>query len=61
MTRMRPLFASLLLVVDSACGTDLLKVETINPAPTQKVRFVFSPCTHQLSRGTMITPAATQG
>ncbi len=34
MTRMRPLFASLLLVVGSACGTDLLKVETINPAPT---------------------------
>ena len=34
MTRLRPLFASLLLVVGSACGTDLLKVETINPAPT---------------------------
>ncbi len=34
MTRLRPLFVSLLLVVGSACGTDLLKVETINPAPT---------------------------
>jgi hypothetical protein len=34
MTRLRPLFASFLLVVGSACGTDLLKVETINPAPT---------------------------
>lgn len=34
MTRLRALFASLLLVVGSACGTDLLKVETINPAPT---------------------------
>ena len=34
MTRLRPLLASLVLVVSSACGTDLLKVETINPAPT---------------------------
>ena len=34
MTRLRPVFVALLLVVGSACGTDLLKVETINPAPT---------------------------
>jgi hypothetical protein len=34
MTRLRPLFAVVFLVVGSACGTDLLRVETINPAPT---------------------------
>jgi hypothetical protein len=34
MTRLRPLSLALLFVVFSACGTDLLKVETINPAPT---------------------------
>ena len=34
MTRLRPLSLALLLAVGSACGTDLLKVETINPAPT---------------------------
>jgi hypothetical protein len=34
MTRLRTVLVALLLVSGSACGTDLLRVETINPAPT---------------------------
>jgi len=34
MARFRNVFVAFVLVSGSACGTDLLKVETINPAPT---------------------------
>jgi hypothetical protein len=34
MARIRLLLVALLLVSGTACGTDLLRVETINPAPT---------------------------
>jgi hypothetical protein len=34
MARLRTALVAVLLVAGSACGTDLLKVETINPAPT---------------------------
>ena len=34
MTRLRTALVAVLLVAGSACGTDLLKVETVNPAPT---------------------------
>jgi len=34
MNRLRTVFVVVLLVTGSACGTDLLKVQTVNPAPT---------------------------
>jgi Protein of unknown function (DUF3048) N-terminal domain/Protein of unknown function (DUF3048) C-terminal domain len=34
MTRLRSVLVACLLVSGTACGTDLLRVETINPAPT---------------------------
>ncbi len=34
MARLRSVLVALLLLAGSACGTDLLRVETINPAPT---------------------------
>jgi len=59
MTRMRPLFASLLLVVGSACGTDLLKVETINPAPTTTTSSTTTTTRPKPKATTSTTRAAT--
>ncbi|HZI38514.1 MAG TPA: DUF3048 domain-containing protein [Acidimicrobiia bacterium] len=56
---MRPLFASLLLVVGSACGTDLLKVETINPAPTTTTSSTTTTTRPKPKATTSTTRAAT--
>jgi len=58
MTRLRALFVVLPLVTGSACGTDLLKVETINPAPTTTTSTSTSTTTTTRPKATTSTTRA---
>jgi Protein of unknown function (DUF3048) N-terminal domain/Protein of unknown function (DUF3048) C-terminal domain len=61
MTRLRPLSVALVLVTGTACGTNLLKVETINPAPTTTTSSSSTTTTtrHKVTTSTTRVPTPT--
>jgi len=60
MTRLRHLSVALVLVTGTACGTNLLKVETINPAPTTTTSSSTTTTTrHKVTTSTTRAPTPT--